>query len=401
MLLAAGFGGRMVPITFFRAKPALPFLNRPLLLRQLDHLAAAGIDEVVINLHHRPASLLALLACAAGDEKASRYENTEEVNATTDAAAISGPTGAHRTDADLPGPFRIGSLLVHVCLETEILGTSGGLLGAAAHLAGDAPFLCLNSDCVCDVDLRTAVETHRRSGHDATMVVRPAASGDRFTPVWHDGRQVLGFGGATERLPAAPSVAAATAVFTGIHVLEPRVLDRLPRGRSEFLPSLYAPMIATGSGPGIYLTDAAWYEVGTPDRYIAAQVELLPAGKLGLHRPWRATQTRAQGPADGAASSLIGDCCRIHPAAALGAGTVLGNDVQVGAAAHIERSVVLDGAIIGDGARLNEVIVGPATSIPPHADLARTVVDRGVVPGDIPSRKRTARMWEGLWRADF
>ena len=138
MLLAAGFGRRLVPITLRQAKPTLPFLNRPLLLRQLDYLEASGVDEVVVNIHHRSGSILRLLAS----------EETKSSGATQ-------------------GPFRIGRLLVHVSPEAERQGTSGGLKMAAAHFADRETFVCLNSDMVCEVDLAGALDAHRAGGHDA------------------------------------------------------------------------------------------------------------------------------------------------------------------------------------------------------------------------------------------
>ena len=413
MLLAAGFGGRLAPITFFRAKPALPFLNRPLLLRQLDHLSAAGVDEVVVNLHHRPASVLDLLARA------------ESEDADDPAPGQDGPDGT-AAGFDLPeeeilqaawGPFRLGSLTVHVCLEPEILGTSGGLNGAAAHFAGGETFLCLNADFICDVDLRAVVAAHRRSGGDATLVLRPDLEGDRFTPVWHDSHRVLAFGPAPEGSPGA-GAACEAAVFTGIHVLEPGILERLPPGRSDFLPALYRPMIAGNVCPAVFLADAAWYEVGTPDRYLDAQVELLPAGRIGSHRPWdaRLAASEPAGRSPGTTASradagtsvvdsdrqvLTGAGCHVDPEASLGPGTIIGAGVTVGAHARIERSVIMDRALVGEDARLRDVIVGPDTAVPPRVELARAVVEAGRAPGSIPSPKRTAHLWEGLWRADF
>ena len=101
----------MVPVTLFRAKPSLPFLNRPLLARALDGLAAHGVTEVVVNVHHRPESLLPLLA-------------------------------------ERPG------LGLRVSRETELLGTSGGLARAADAFRGGGTFLCVNSDVVTDIDFR-------------------------------------------------------------------------------------------------------------------------------------------------------------------------------------------------------------------------------------------------------
>ena len=379
MLLAAGFGGRMVPITFFRAKPALPFLNRVLLLRQIDFLSAAGVEEVVVNLHHRPDSLIDLLAAAS--------------------AGTPDPSAARRK-APAAGPFHIGSVTVHLSHEPDLLGTSGGLKRAESRFAGGGTFLCLNADFLCDVDLGAAVAAHRRSGCEATMVLKPAAEEDRFTPVRHDDRRVLGFG---------PTPGADTGVFTGIHVLEPGVLDRLPAGRSDFLGALYRPMIDAGEGPAAHVTETTWFEVGTPQRYLDGHMALLSAGGLGAHRPWSlpppgaspAPTPAAPGSPRAANDVLVGRGCKLADGVRLGPGAILGRDVVLEEGVDLARCVIMDGAHIGARTVLRETIVGPGVTLPGNVELSRAVLDRGDLAAEVPTRQPTPRLWQGLWRADF
>ncbi|MFQ5720451.1 MAG: sugar phosphate nucleotidyltransferase [Acidobacteriota bacterium] len=345
MLLAAGFGGRMVPITFFRAKPVLPFMNRPLLLRQIDYLSKAGVDEIVVNLHHRPASILSLLRDAAGGLR------------------------GHRAGEDL----RLGDVTVHISREPAILGTSGGVRAAADHFKGSGTFLCVNSDVVSDIDLAAAIETHRRAGRAATLVLRPAPANSGYTAVWHDGKILRGFG----RDDAPSGSCSGAGIFTGIHLLEPEVLDHLPDGRSEFVPDLYRPMIAAGDHPAVHVSTGDWHEVGTPERYLAAHRAVRPDGPV------------------------LGAGCRIASGARLEPDAILGKHVRVQAGTRIEASVVMDGASIGEQSRLRQVIVGPGTDIPAGLSLERVVVDGGHPDAEIPPTRRSVALRDGLWHASF
>ena len=334
MLLAAGFGRRMVPVTLFRAKPALPFLNRPLLARALDGLAAHGVTEVVVNIHHRPESLLPLLA-------------------------------------ERPG------LGIRVSRETELLGTSGGLARAADAFRDGGTFLCVNSDVVTDIDFRAAVAAHREGGAAATLVLTPWRPGCGHTPVHHDGRRVLAFGGP----PPAAAAGRPPGIFTGVHLLEPALLERLPAGRSEFLPALYEPMIAAGDAPAVHLATAVWREVGRPAEYLAEQIEALAA-------------------TGDAALVLRGPDCRIDPTARLGPGCILGSGVTIGAGSHLEACVLMDGVEVGAEARLAQVIAGPGTRLPARCDLNLAVVDGGDPALPLAAAQPAVR-WEGVWRVDF
>jgi len=342
MLLAAGYGRRMVPVTLSRAKPTLPYLNRPLLLHQIDYLRAAGIGQVVVNVHHQPQSIGTLLATAA--------------SAGTSPEADS---------------FHLDGVEVHLSREEERLGTSGGLAGAADHLRGEGTLLCLNSDMICTIDLDAMVAAHRRLGRAATLILVPWSEGCGFTPVHHDGSSLLGFGTAVTGCRQPPGI------FTGIHLLEEEILDRLPPGPSEFLPDLYLPMLAAGEPPAVVLSPDPWVELGTPARYLAAQVNALGD------------------------SPCCGSDCRLADGVVLGPGSMIGDRVEIGAGAMVNTSILMDDVQVGRDSHLRDVIAGPGTRIPGNVNLRRAVLAPAVQPppaGDLPAG---VRVWEGLLRADF
>src|ERR687895_976409 len=131
IVLSAGYGTRLWPLTEDRTKPAIPILGKPLVGYVAEYLAAYGFDEIVVNLHHRPESVRKAL----GD--GSRF-----------------------------------GVRLHYVEEPEILGTSGALDNARSLLEGDT-FVVVNGKIATDVDLAAALETHRRTGALATLVLRP------------------------------------------------------------------------------------------------------------------------------------------------------------------------------------------------------------------------------------
>lgn len=342
MLLAAGYGQRMVPVTLTRAKPTLPYLNRPLLLHQIDYLRAAGISQVVVNIHHQPQSIRTLLASESGDDTPPASDT-----------------------------FHLDGVVVHLSPEAERLGTSGGLYGAAARLRGDGTLLCLNSDMVSTIDLPAMVAAHRRLGRAATLVLVPWREGCGFTPVHHDGNSLLGFGEGVTGACQAPGI------FTGIHLLEEEILDRLPPGRSEFLPDLYLPMLAEGVPPAVVMSRDRWVELGTPDRYLAGQISALQN------------------------SPCCGHDCHLGEGAVLGPGTVLGDKVEIGSGVKVTTSILMNGVQVGGGSHLQEVIAGPGTRIPADCDLRRAILAPAIQPAPATGLPAGVGIWQGLLRADF
>jgi NDP-sugar pyrophosphorylase family protein len=365
MLLAAGFGRRLLPITLTRAKPTLPFLHRPLLLRQLDYLQASSITDVVINTHHQPDSVRELLAGAGG--------------------------GRDRTGRQ-PETHRVGDLPVTISHEPERLGTSGGLWGAAALLRGGGTFLCINSDMITGIDLAAAAAEHRRRGRAASLVLVPWQQGCTDTQVHHESGVLTAFvqpGVAGDDAGNAGAAAGGAGdppgIFTGIHFLEEEILDRLPPGRSEFLPDLYLPMLAAGDPPGVIMTTETWMEVGTPARYLEAQLTAQQSPAPPGHRAW---------------SVINQSTAPVAQAGPLGDDVIMDSTVRCEAGVSVSRSLLMEGVRLGAGSHLQEVIAGPDTCIPAGLHISRAILApaAGMPATGLPDN---VRLWEGMLRADF
>ena len=323
LVLAAGRGERLRPLTLVLPKPLLPVAGRPLAAWTLGRLVAARVETAAINLHH------------LGD-------------------AIRAAFGA--------GPRRLP--LVYSA-EPELLGTGGALPPLAGFFAGARAVLVVNGDSLCRWPLERLLSEHRRRGAAATLLVHRTVDPRRF------GGGVAVEGGRVVALrPGALAWRAARThrVFAGAAVLEPSLLERLPAGPSDIVTSLYEPLLETGEEIAAVETARAWFDLGTPARYLegalAFALERYPA--RGARRMPGAT---------------VADSARLRR-------VVVEPGADVGAGARVADSLVLPGARVGAGARLEASILGPAAELAPGEHLARTlrvVVDGAVVDRAIES----------------
>ncbi len=291
MLLAAGFGTRLRPHTLVRPKPLFPVLNRPLLHILLDMLEQAGCGRIVVNCHHLADQL-------------------------------------RRAAADRPQ--------VTLQFEPEILGT-GGSLRRALPLLADQPLLVMNGDIFHDIDLRAVHDHHCRSGNTVTMVLHDYP---RFNSVAVRQERVASFGtrgGGGELL-----------AFTGIHVLAPEVIRRIPANTFFHIIDLYREMVRRGETIGVLRADGSyWRDMGTPQDYLALHRDLLTGraavpARAPVATPW-----------------LRGEGVELAGGVVLEEWGCLGDHVRVGRGACLRRCVVWEGTRIPDGGTFCDMILGP------------------------------------------
>lgn len=283
MVLAAGLGTRMRPLTRLRAKAALPVLDRPLLHWTLDALAAAGVREVAINTHHLPATV-----------------------------------------RDAVGSGRRWGMRVTWSHERRILGTGGGPRRLRRFL-GDEPALLVNGDVFFRFDLQPLVARQRRTGARVVLGLIPNPDPRRYSAVTRDRagriRAIAGRSGSWSGQPW---------LFTGIHLIDPALLDLLPAGPSDSVRDLYLPMLAEGARiEGVRLR-GAWYDLGAPPLYLASQLAMI----------------RTRVPSRPPRGCLLGEGAAIGRGARV-ADSVVGRGVVIEEGALVEDSVLWDGSRIG------------------------------------------------------
>ncbi len=305
IILAAGFGTRLFPLTIDRTKPAIPFLGKPLVGYVAEYVARFGFKDVVVNLHHQPESVKKSL----GD--GSQF-----------------------------------GVKIHYTLEQpEILGTAGALENAK-ELLQDETFLVVNGKIITDIDLNAALETHRRTKAIATMVLKPNHKREKFTMIDVQDGKVKGFLGNPTPLTdeeirnQTPDSKLQTPdsplMFTGIHILEPEVFRYIPENRfSDIISVFYRPAIAEGKGIAAHISDGMWFELSTIPRYLDISLAILSGQNNGVTR---------------------GENCRIADQASV-SNSILWNNVTIEANASVNRAILGDNVTVKSGETFENVAV--------------------------------------------
>lgn len=303
IVLAAGLGTRLGALSFELPKPLLPVADHPLLRYSLALLAGHGVDEVAINLHHRGELIVA--------ELESR-----------------------------PLP-----LSIRWSREEQILGTGGGLKRLAEWLTfgGRESFLVLNGKLVVDVDLGRLAECHRASGAVATMVVREVPDAERWGAI-----DVDESGRVVKILGEGEGEVARRTMFTGVHMVSPDLLARLPDGESHTIHDGYLPLLRAGARIESYLYQGYFQEHSTPERYLAGNRAVL-AGEARLRYPPGVLTGADERAEIGPGVTLVAPY-RIGAGAVIGAGATVGPFAVVGRGARVDDVASISDAVVWPGA---------------------------------------------------
>lgn len=289
IVLSAGYGTRLWPLTEDRTKPAIPILGKPLVGYVAEYLAGYGIDEIVVNLHHRPESVREAL----GD--GSRF-----------------------------------GVKLHYVEEPEILGTSGALDNTREFFERET-FLAVNGKIITDIDLNAALETHRSANALATLVLLPNTRRERFSVVETENGRVKRFGGMPGEDDRDPLM------FTGIQILEPRIFEYIPRGVfSHSTTDVYPQAIARGEVVAAHVATGKWRELSTLKRYLDISVELMKeAGKT-----YDAGEGTVISESASVVDSILWDDVVVGERARV-SGAVLADNVRIKAGEVVENAVVV------------------------------------------------------------
>ncbi len=340
LVLGAGFGTRLRPLTDHVPKPTIPVLGRPLIGHPLIQLYAAGCWDVHVNAFH----------------------HAERLQATLDAWV----------------QRRLLRMRLHWSVEgPDILGTGGALRRIQPQIRGRGPILLLNGDAIVGMDLPALWAEHQQHDAVATLlcVAHPDAHKYNNIRVTPDGRVIDTPGGGRPPGVTDEDVAAAQAtVFCGVHVIDPSVLESLPPDGTEscIVRQGYAPLLRAGAtiraqvvGPELF-----FHDVGTPERYLDAQAalmeapEFLPVGE-GFDRKEAIFQEasyaidasgREYGNPDvvqGLASATLEAPVFFGPRNVLEPGCVIGPNASLGA-----LNTVGAGAVVRDSALWSQVELG-------------------------------------------
>lgn len=339
MVLAAGKGTRLMPLTSEVPKPLAPVAGKPIMEYTFELLAQAGVDEAHVNI------------CYLADVILEHYGQEAWINGMT----------------------------VEFSREERLMGTAGGV-GRLADRFGET-FVVIMGDALTDVDLEEVVAFHKQKGALATLALMRVDDTSRYGVVELDREgNVMDF----QEKPR-PQDAISDLANTGIYVLEPEVLDYVPRDAfSDFAEDVFPRLLAAGVKFVGYEGEFYWSDVGTLEAYREAQRDAL-SGEVRVKVPGE----------HGRESLWVGRSARLHPTAAfngraaigrdavIGSGVTLSGDVTVGSGCHvhagatIERSILLPGSRVGEDARLEDCIVGPGYSVGPGDWIQGEVLVQG------------------------
>jgi NDP-sugar pyrophosphorylase family protein len=247
MILAAGLGTRLRPLTNTIPKPLLPVAGTPLIVWNLLLLKRHGFQDVIINLHH----LGPLIEHALGN--GSKY-----------------------------------GMRIYYSHEPVILGTGGGIKQAEPNFSGE-PVLVLNGDTLFELDLGALCQFHRQRKAAATLVLRQDADAAGWGLVEVDSDQrILRIKGRGKREsgPTFPRM------FAGVHVLHPRLLRNLPKGKESSIIDAYIAALEREEPLYGFHMDGYWSDIGTPERYAQAEHDVAEGHISLAHRLAEIGQTQ-------------------------------------------------------------------------------------------------------------
>ncbi len=315
MILAAGFGTRLRPLTQTVPKPMVPVMNRPLLERTIELLRSANILDIAVNVHHLPEQVI-----------------------------------AHFGDGSKFG------VNLHFSREEKIMGTAGGIKAVQGFLEGGS-FLVVNSDIIVDIDLNRVLQFHRERGSCLTLVVREDDSPKNYDPIeiQEDGRIVHFVGASSMNAPDDTR----RVMFTGIQIMEPEIFSRIPERKfCGTTQDVFPEMVEEGLPVFGYLHKDYWIDMGNREQYLEVHKDALD-GKVSL-------TTDLIKNLEGLSiipPVAIGKDCQIESSAQLGPNAVLGNGCRVGGNTVIENSVLWDGVTVGSNCTVRRSVLGKGVAV--------------------------------------
>ncbi len=317
LVLAAGYGTRLRPLTHRLPKPLLPVVGVPVADRTLEQLSRVGCQGAVLNVHH----LASLIPPALGERR--------------------------------------HGISLRYAPENRILGTLGPLVAARDDLRESDVVLMVNGDALCAWPFASLIRRHLASGAAATLLVHAGVDPREYgggIGIDRQGRVV-----ALRDMPPIGDVAKRR-VFTGVHALSPRLLDQLVEGPGDIVSDLYIPMLRTGQPIATVATRRRWHDLGTPLRYWRGVLHW--ARGPWPRMLWRGNRT--------APEARITADARVRT-------SVLEHGAVVESGSRVAQSVLLENSRIGPGCDVRSCLIGPGVELE-NAHLSHQLVTRKV-PG--------------------
>lgn len=352
MIMAAGLGTRLMPLTGSLPKPMVPIAGRPALAHILDLLRRHGVTEVAINIHHFPDVIR--------------------------------------------GYFGDGSQMgmsIRWAYEEELLGTAGGVKNNQSFLEG-GPFLVMSGDSLTDVDLTEVIAAHHSAGGIATLVSKSVTDTTQYgVVVVDDDRRILGF----QEKPA-PQDALSDLCNCGIYLFEPAIFEHIPADTFyDFGRQVFNDLLAKDVPLHTHPTADYWSDVGNLEDYRQGNFDAL-AGRVRVESAGREILSGSPGGEDGTAVRvgedveiarsaqlqgpvLVGDGCSIAADVVIKGPAVLGDGTTVGPGSVVARSILWEGCVIEAGCEVEDSIFAQRVRCEAGARVQNGVLGEGCSVG--------------------
>lgn len=318
VILAGGRGERLRPITDTRPKPLVPVLARPVMDYCLSLLSHYGVQEAYVTTHY------------LAEQIRARYGK------------------------------RAFGMQMHYSLEKKPMGTAGAVKLLEDVLCREEAFLVMSGDALCDFDLEKALAFHKEKKADATMILSSVRTPMEYGVVLSDsGERIFAF---SEKPDWSETFS--DRVNTGVYILSPRVLGRVPENQKfDFSMDLFPTLLREGYRLFGYKDDGYWCDIGKVSTLYRCNRDLLMGKARTWFEPYGTTKTSA----DGKGTYFVSDGARIDEGAVIGEGTVISPGVHLAEGCRVDGSIIMEETEVGKNALVRDAILCEKTVLEPGA----------------------------------
>lgn len=319
LIMAAGYGTRLEPLTLAVPKPMVPIVNIPTMQHNIELLKRHGLRDIVANIHYYP-------------EQIENYFGD-----------------GHWLGVNLSYSY-----------EKQLLGTAGGVRRMGVEIAHiDDTFVVLSSDALTDINLKRIINFHKKKKSLFTIALAEVEDVSDFGVVLQDGEgRITGFQEKPKQEEARSNL-----VNAGVYVIEPEIFEMTPEGFYDFGKQLFPKLVEDRAPIYGYPMVEYWSDVGGLDKYIQSSYDAMK-GALRIRIPGRKVSR----------STWIGAREKIARSARFEGSVIIGDRCKIGKNVYIKDSVIGDKCVIAEGAAITGSVLWSDTVVGKEAQISKSVV---------------------------
>lgn len=312
MIMAAGVGSRLMPMTVDIPKPMIPMANRPLMVNTVQLLREHGFNSIIANLHYQ------------ADYISSYF-----------------------------GDGQAFGVSMNYSREEELMGTAGGVKRCDWFL--DDTFVIVSGDALTDIDLALLVRVHKRKGALATIALKEVEDVEHFGIVISNEDGLI----KSFQEKPRPEEALSRVANTGIYVFEPEIFKYIPAGQFyDFGKQVFPHLVKAGCPFYGVTVDGYWCDVGNIDTYRQAHADVL-AGRVSVNAVGKLFSSENGG------RVLLGEGVQVGKNVSFTGSVVIGSGCRIGDNVSISDSVIWNDTIIGDHNTIQGAVIGANCKVSP------------------------------------